>query len=47
MDQHPLVHAAVGVDQQDKSWEGEPKGDGDGDVGDALAARTKTLSLLL
>ncbi len=43
MDKHPLVRAAVGVDQQDKGWQGEPRGNGDGDMGDAIGRLGKDL----
>ncbi len=36
MDQHLFVCAAIGIDQRGKGCEGESRGDGDEDVGDAV-----------
>ena len=36
MDQHSLVCAAICINQRNKGGQCEPRGDGDGDVGDTI-----------
>ncbi len=36
MDQHSLVCAAICINQRNKGGQCEPRGDGDGDVGDTV-----------
>jgi hypothetical protein len=38
VDQHSLVCAAICIDQRDKGGQREPRGDGDGDVGDTVGS---------
>ena len=38
VDQHSLFCAAICIDQRDKGGQREPRGDGDGDVGDTVGS---------
>jgi hypothetical protein len=47
VDQHLLVCAAICINQRDKGGQCEPRGDGDGDVGDTVGSPSEDLVFAL
>jgi hypothetical protein len=45
VDHHPLVHAAFRVGQSDEGWQGEARGDGDGEVNYSVRRLSERLVL--